>query len=336
MDADGMTAGRIVITGASGFTGKHACSYFAAQGYEVVAAVRRPGTAALHGGGEVREAVCDLSSPVQVSRLLEGERPDMLLHLAGLNSVSGSWEDPLRYMGINVMSTLYLLDALQRAGSGSCRVLVIGSMLGFRLSDGAPPQPPHPYSLSKTLQTLSARAWGTLFRLPVMIAQPSNLIGPGLSNGICGLIGAYVVRVERGLHEPAFRLSSTTEVRDFVDVRDAVRAYELILRSGTPGAVYPIGSGRLRTLGEVAGRFEALAATPIGWRIGSQADTPLVSLAPQPQPETGREAARPPSSGTVPVSPVDPAPMRSLGWQPVIPFEQSAEEILAFFRNGCL
>ncbi|UUZ84304.1 NAD-dependent epimerase/dehydratase family protein [Paenibacillus sp. P26] len=210
MDAGGMSGRRILITGAGGFTGRHACGIFAGLGYEVVAVVRRPGTAgALRGvqaGGGIREAVCDLGSPEQVKQLLQAERPQQLLHLAGLNAVAGSWQDPIGYMNINVMSTLYLLDSLHRAGLESRRVLVAGSMLGFRLRDDEPPRPAHPYSLSKTMQTLAARAWGVLFRSPVMIARPSNLIGPGRSNGLCGLIGAHIVRVERG---GTFRISAS-------------------------------------------------------------------------------------------------------------------------------
>ncbi|UUZ84305.1 hypothetical protein LJK88_11690 [Paenibacillus sp. P26] len=110
-----------------------------------------------------------------------------------------------------------------------------------------------------------------------------------------------------------------------------MRAYELILRSGTPGRIYPIGSGRLRTLGEVAARFEELASVPIRWRIGPEADTPPVSLAQPSVLDLGRPDAPPP--GPAAASPVDMAPMRSLGWRPVLPFSRSAEEILAYFRK---
>lgn len=335
-----MTRSKIVITGANGFTGRHACAHFAGEGYEVVAVVRRQGTFTRGTKADVadgvREAVCDITQPAQVERLLAAERPHLLLHLAGLNAVADSWREPLMFMNVNIMSTVLLLDSLCRLELKNCRVLIVGSMLSFRLSDEDPPHPPHPYSLSKTMQVLAARAWGAMFRLPVMVAQPSNMIGPGRSKGICSLIAAYTARAELGIHQPPFRLSLTTEARDFVDIRDAVRAFGLILRCGTPGSVYPIGSARMRTLGEVAASYEAHCAVPITWCIGTHANAEQVSLLdPLQKAKPGGPANRiaVPQSGSPPSSSIDLEPIRSLGWQPLIPFERSMEEILRFFRN---
>lgn len=330
-----MTKGRILITGASGFTGRHACKHFASIGYEVVAVVRRPGSLEQD---LVREVVCNLAHQAQVQLLLMKERPQLLLHLAGLNAVADSWAEPLAYMTGNVMSTLYLIDSLRELGLHSCRVLVAGSMLGPRFQEDDQPQPLHPYSLSKTVQTLVARAWGHLFRLPVMIAQPSNLIGPGRSNGLCGLIGAHLAHLEVSaagagtdsleLAPAPFRLSSLTEARDFIDVRDAVHAYEHILHLGEPGHVYPIGSGRLRSLGETAACFESRVAAPVRWLIGADAQKP-VSLVQEMDDGLIIDPPLPEKQSSV-----NTVPMQTLGWYPSIPFEQSVEDILDYFRRN--
>ncbi|WP_159881076.1 NAD-dependent epimerase/dehydratase family protein [Paenibacillus puerhi] len=329
-----MSRGKVIVTGASGFTGLHACAHLAGIGYEVTAVLRKRGAtasiaaeASASGSGMIRERVVDLTDQAAVLKLLEQERPGRLLHLAGRNDVGGSWQQPLTYVQLNMMSTLYLLDGLRLLGLTDCRALIVGSMLGCRLRDDETPCPPHPYSLSKTLQTLTSSAWGALFGLPVCIAQPSNLIGPGASSGLCGLIGAHVAEWERAGKSNPFRLSSLEEARDFVDVRDAVRAYGLILEHGVPGCSYPVGSGRLRTLGDIASQFERVAKAQVSWRIGFSAEAaefPPVRLT---------EAGRGDEEGDIRPSAVDVRPMRALGWEPAIALEQSVADIMTYHRH---
>lgn len=236
-------------------------------------------------------------------RLVADTQPDWVLHLAGRNAVGESWREPLGYLQANVMSTFNLLDALR--ARPACRIVVAGSMLGFPASER--PEPPHPYSLSKAFQAWGALGWGRLFGQQVIVAKPSNLIGPGPSTGICALLARRAAELEKGLQAPPFSLSSAIEERDYLDVRDAVRAYETLLAAGDPGGVYPVASGTNRSLGAVAAAVQQQLGRPLPLRIGSL------------------DGYRPPA-------PVDTAPLRALGWQPAIPFEQSLRDALDYFR----
>lgn len=296
-----MKEGTVLITGAGGFTGRHACRHFAAQGYSVAAAVRREDGEPPEG----RLYVCDLTDKAEVRRLVEETAPRYVLHLAGRNAVADSWKDPLGCMEANLLSTLYLLEALR--GLADCRLLVAGSMLDFDLGDS--PQPLHPYSLAKTMQVLTAQAWGFLFSQEVLVAKPSNLIGPGRSNGICGLLAARIARWEKGTDASVFRLSSWHERRDYLDVRDAVSAYRIILEAGQSGGVYPVCSGTMRTLGDLVITYRGLTSHTLPIEIG---DTP-----PLPPP-----------------LPMDAALTQNLGWSPAIPFAQSLSDALDFYRGA--
>ncbi|CAM4275079.1 NAD(P)-dependent oxidoreductase [Paenibacillus alkaliterrae] len=291
---------RILITGAGGFTGQHACRHFAAAGMQVTAALRKKG---------VNPAGCsavfgDLTKRDDVKRMVEESEPDWVLHVAGHNSVAASWLDPASFLETNLMSTIYLLDALRN--HSRCRVLIAGSMLNFALTD--PPIPQHPYSLSKTLQVLASRSWGALFGQQILIAQPSNLIGPGRSTGICGLLARKIAKVERGEDHQPFRLSSFVEERDYLDVRDAVTAYSYLLEKGESGQVYALGSGRNRSLGDIVHAFQAM----------TECDLPL-------------EAGQIP--GYVPPPPVPITAIKAFGWEPKISFEQSLADTLQYYRN---
>lgn len=322
-----MSRPRLLVTGAGGFCGEHACRYFSEQGWAVTGVVRRlpkadaPEWAWL---GLVDAALaCDLGSRAEVEALMERAAPEYVLHLAGANAVGASWRDPAAVLQSNVMGTVHVLEAVRRLGfAAGCRVLVAGSMLRFPLvalggSGGSGgggeyrPAPPHPYSLSKTMQVLVAQSWTSLYGMDVIVAEPSNLIGPGRSGGLCALLARYAAQVERaaaqGAAAPAFRLSSRTETRDLLDVRDAIRAYELLLRGGERGRVYPVASGVMRTLGEIADAFSALAASPLEWEIGD-------SDAPSPEP-------------------VNCEGLAALGWSARIPLMESLRDALEAARQ---
>ncbi|WP_028539341.1 NAD-dependent epimerase/dehydratase family protein [Paenibacillus sp. J14] len=298
----------VLITGAGGFTGRHACQRFAAKGYRVFAMVRKA------VGWPVNEKLeyipCDLTDRAGVKQAIEQTRPQYVLHLGGKNSVPDSWAQPLLYMESNVMTTLYLLDALHSCGLGDTRILVAGSRLKFGLD--RPLHPTHPYGLSKTLQEAAALAWGKLFQLGVLIAEPGNLIGAGPSTGICSLLARHIVRLERGESPLPFQLSAADARRDFLDVRDAVDAYEMLLRKGEIGEVYPVCSGRERSLAELVEDFAQL--------------TTVTDMRIQAGPSSG-------SGSASPAEPPLPQALWDLGWRANVAWEQSLLDILDYFRK---
>ncbi|MFB9330227.1 NAD-dependent epimerase/dehydratase family protein [Paenibacillus aurantiacus] len=309
-----MSRPRLLITGAGGFCGEHACVHFAEAGWQVTAAARRlpAQQSSLAEAEHVDWRVSDLTVQSEVHALIAESLPDAVIHLAGMNAVEPSWSDPASALEANLMGTVYLLEAI-RASGRTTRVVVAGSMLRYPLPSGSlAPVPPHPYSLSKSLQVLAAQSWSSMYLMDVIVAEPGNLIGPGRSRGIVALLARYAaaseLAAERGIEPPpAFRLSSATERRDMLDVRDAIRAYGVLLASGESGRVYPLASGRMITLGELADGFAALARVPLRFEIGS-------STAPSPLP-------------------ADTSALSALGWTPSIPLARSIADTLEQMRN---
>ncbi|MDH6430802.1 MULTISPECIES: NAD-dependent epimerase/dehydratase family protein [unclassified Paenibacillus] len=315
-----MTGQRLLITGAGGFTGQHAVRLFSAGGAEVIAVLRPQSTAAstLFPEG-VKIYICDLSDRKAVAEMIKQTTPDAVLHLAGKNSVPESWLNPLLYMETNVMATLYLLEAMRSLPSS--RILVAGSRLKFK--PGVVAGPPHPYSLSKTIEELVSLAWGTLFKQPVLLAEPCNLIGPGPSTGFCSLLAQHIVRSEGQPEEeiPPFKLSSRYALRDFLDVRDAVRAYDYILRKGTNGTIYRIDSGKQRELGEIAEQLLSHSVGPVPMDWGpADAERAISEIAATADKQVHSEASTPEADVT------------SLGWLPEIGLNQSLMDILNYYR----
>ncbi|MCZ0874845.1 NAD-dependent epimerase/dehydratase family protein [Peribacillus sp. AS_2] len=292
---------KLLITGASGFTGQHACNHFVKAGFTVTAVSRKS-----FENDQVQTELCDLTNKDHVGKLIKKVKPDYLLHLAGQNHVGQSWIDPVSSLEANAMSTLYLIEAL-RQENPACKVVIVGSALQFD------PQKittlTHPYSLSKTLQVLIAQSWGVLYNMNIVIAKPSNLIGPGISTGVCSIFAKKIVDMEENNAEKVLEVNNLQAIRDFVDVRDAVRAYEILLSQGKTGEIYDIASGDSHTLGEVITSFRDL--TTIDFGIKSKVNDQ--------------------EEGRVEISPVE---IVKLGWKPVLSLKSSLEDILYFYRNN--
>lgn len=291
---------KILITGANGFTGRHACHYFHNNGYECIALTRKPEPLLAAS----RNITCHLLNREEVERAIGQTAPDYILHLAAQNHVGKSWEDPVHTIESNVLTTLYLLEAIRKVNP-SCKIIVVGSTLQFDPQNFS--ALPHPYSLSKTLQTLIAQSWEFLFNMNIIVAKPSNLIGPGESNGICSIIAKKIVQMERFEGDNMVEVSNLQARRDFLDVRDAVRGYETLFRLGERGVNYEIATGTTLSLEEVTTLF----------KLHSEASFSIVGKNNQ--------------SGDIFQG--NPETIKKLGWKPLISSSESFRDILNYYRS---
>ncbi|WP_299092525.1 NAD-dependent epimerase/dehydratase family protein [uncultured Metabacillus sp.] len=292
----------ILITGASGFTGQHACSHFLKAGYHVIA-VSRNGS---FSNKKITVEHCDLTIKEDVIKLIKKIKPEYVLHLAGQNHVGKSWSDPISSMEANIMSTAYLLEALRQVNP-ACKIVVVGSALQFNPNNLSTLT--HPYSLSKTLQILIAQSWAALYKMHIVIAKPSNLIGPGFSSGVCSIFAQRIVEMEENAGEKVLEVYNPYVQRDFIDVRDAVTAYEILLNKGSSGEIYDISSGKSRSLDEIIIGYKAL--TSVDFKVNTQVNNLLEQ----------------------PVI-ISTQKLIELGWKQLIPIETSLRDILYFYRGS--
>lgn len=292
---------KLLITGASGFTGQHACKHFLKAGFDVTAVIRNSSFA----NKEVHIECCDLTNIDEVKNIVKKVKPHYLLHLAGQNHVGQSWIDPISSLEANSMSTAYLIDAL-RQENPACKILVAGSALQFNPANMSTLF--HPYSLSKTLQVLIAQSWEILYNMHIVIAKPSNLIGPGFSNGVCAIFAQKIANMEKNKGEMVLEVNNPNAHRDFIDVRDAVSAFETLLTKGESGEIYEITSGKSRSLEEIINGLRSISN--VEFEVKSQ----LIDQIEQP---------------------VDlmPVKLMKLGWKPAFSFESSLKDILNFYRG---
>ncbi|WP_406687231.1 NAD-dependent epimerase/dehydratase family protein, partial [Rossellomorea vietnamensis] len=197
-----------------------------------------------------------------------------------------------------------LLEAAKKAVPHA-RILITGSVIEFNPCRSTKPN--HPYGLSKYIQTLLSRSWSSFFNLDIRIAKTSNLIGPGHSNGICSLVAQKCLQYRKGDAE-GFQFHNILECRDFLDVRDAVRAYDCILQKGRKNETYVVASGETHTLLEVGKELKRL----------SQSDLPLTTQQFQHMPPVHYVIDK----------------LEILDWNQTIPFKESLKDIVEYFKQG--
>ncbi|WP_176345125.1 NAD-dependent epimerase/dehydratase family protein [Priestia aryabhattai] len=294
----------LLITGASGFTGYHACKHFSDSGFNVTAISNKNS----YTSKKINWKCCDLTDKASVKILIKKTKPQYVLHLAGQNHVGQSWIEPVHSLEVNSLSTAYLLDAL-RHENPSCKIVVTSSSLGFDPTSMSTFN--NPYGLSKTIQSLIAQSFAVLYDMKVVIAKPSNLIGPGFSKGVCAVFAQKIVEMEKDQKdkpEHVLQVHNLNNQCDFLDVRDAVSAYETLLLKGKTGEIYNVSSGKRRSLEEIVKKLKEIALV----------DFEVRSLL--------KDALEKPAR-------IEPTGLINLGWKPSIPFESSLRDILNFYRQ---
>jgi GDP-4-dehydro-6-deoxy-D-mannose reductase len=281
----------VLITGVNGFTGRHLLARLAETsaacliGLDVGSATSRVGQARVSerrptnpggswwAGGRPGSFVppydflpCDLGGPEAVRQAVERADPDVVFHLAG---VFGS-DSPEELQRVNVDGFVHLRDALRRQASRGgrlIRLLVVGSAaeLGaagasrLPVAEDACCQPRTAYGRSKWEATRLALAEPPDGPLAIVVARPFNLVGPGLSPRLAlGSFARQVADVALGRAD-AIRCGPLDARRDYLDVRDAVEAYRLLVERGRPGQIYNVCAGRSYEIGELLQRMLALA-----------------------------------------------------------------------------
>jgi GDP-4-dehydro-6-deoxy-D-mannose reductase len=248
-----------------------------------------------------------------------GSQPNRVYHLAAMSSVQESLADPIGTLYNNIAVQVNLLEAVGELVP-TARVLIVssseiyGRVQGDKpLDEDAPLQPENPYAVSKAAQDLLAYQYGVTHGLDIVRVRAFNHIGPGQSDRfVASSFAKQIAEIEAGRREPVLHVGNLQARRDFTDVRDIVRAYELAMLRGEKGAVYNVGSGIGIPIQTLLDMFVARSRVPV--RI-----------------EVARDRLR---SADAPLVVCDCTRFhQQTGWKPEIPLETTIDDILAYWRS---
>ncbi len=308
---------RVLITGASGFVGRHLTEYLTRAGeYEVtgLASRKRPPS----DGG--RLLVCDLRDADLTRRVLERYQPEIVFHLAGQSHVPRAFTAPAETLITNAVGQINLFEGCRAAEIDPVIVSVSSAEIygavdpdAVPIDEKQPLRPNNPYASSKAAQDLYAGQYVASYGMKIVRARPFNHVGPGQDDRfVVSSFARQIAEVEAGLAEPVVLVGNLEPIRDFLDVRDVVRAYSLLAAPEHAGQVFNIASGRGVRIREILQMLIDNATVPIEVRT---------------DPERMRPSEVPEFRGNAEHLRI------TTGWEPTIPLEQTVRDVLDYWRS---
>ena len=299
---------RVLITGASGFAGRHLTTVAAEAGADVIGLGR--------SGGDIR---ADLRDADATADAIREARPDRVFHLAAQASVHESWQDPRGTIDTNVTTTTNLLDAVADHAP-SARVLVAGSGEQYGppdpgrlpVTEDEPFRPQNPYAVSKCAADLVAGFYADVRGLEVVRTRSFNHAGPGQHERyvVSSFARQIALAEAEGRDAVSVRTGDTRPRRDFTDVRDVARAYWLALERAPAGA-YNVCSGRTLSVADIL----AALAEASSLAVEQETDPALLR---------DREVME--------ISGSHDRLTDASGWSPVVPIERTLADTLEYWR----
>jgi nucleoside-diphosphate-sugar epimerase len=221
---------KILVTGATGFLGRHLVAALESEGR----AVRKHSTA----DGDIADCALPMEGVSHV------------FHLAGKSYVPESWQNPHAFYHTNVMGAVNVLEHCRRNQAALTLIssYVYGQPQRLPIAEDHPLSAVNPYAHTKILAEQTAQFYERRFGVALTIVRPFNLYGPGQRQSF--LIPS-IVRQMLDPAAPVVRVTDLRPKRDYVYVADAVTLLLATLRPSVHG-VYNVGSGRSASVAEVA------------------------------------------------------------------------------------
>ena len=318
-------ATKILITGATGFVGSHLTEYL----IDKYSDNEFYGTYLSDNGLKNLEAVknriklskLDLSSEKEVYELMGGIKPDIVYHLAAMASVADSFSSPKEQVVNNISSQINILEALRKFNLEQSKLLVISSAEVYGdvskenlpIDEDTPFRPTNPYAVSKLTQDFLGLQYFLSYNLNTIRVRPFNHIGPRQSPGfVVAAFAKKIVEIEKGKRKNILTVGNLEAKRDFTDVKDMVRAYDLAMSKGIAGDVYNLGSGVSYKISDILNILLSLSEAEIKVEVDKSLLRPI----------------------DTPDLVCDPTKFEKLtGWKPEVKIEQTLKDTLDYWRN---
>jgi GDPmannose 4,6-dehydratase/GDP-4-dehydro-6-deoxy-D-mannose reductase len=315
---------KVLITGITGMVGSHLAEYFLSSFPEIE----------VHGLVRWRSPLRNIQKILPRIRLHQGDlrdlnslvlllrevRPDRIHHLAAQSYVDMSFVAPADTLNSNIIGTVNLMDAVRIVGiSPRIHICSSSEVYGQVLPDevpikeSTPLRPASPYAVSKVGEDMIAFQYGLSYRLDLVRTRMFTHTGPRRGDVFAeSSFARQIAEIELNRQNGPVRVGNLDSVRTLADVRDAVRAYKLLLDKCPGGEVYNIGGNETMTVGDILKTLKSLARVPIEHVVDP--------------------ARLRPSDVTLQIP--DTSKFHSAtGWQPQIPARQTLSDLLDYQRD---
>lgn len=325
---------RVLITGITGMVGSHLADFLLENtDWDVYGACRwrSPLDNVSHlieranNKDRVFFEYADLNDAVSLIHLVDKVKPDYIFHLAAQSYPQTSFDSPLDTLNTNILGTCRLLEAVQIVGINPViHVCASSEVFGkippekkpnTGIHEECPFHPASPYAISKVGTDLLGRYYAEAYGMKVMTTRMFTHTGPRRGDVFHeSTFAKQIAMIEAGIIEPVVKVGNLKSLRTYADVRDAVRAYYmLVTMNPIPGEYYNIGGNYTCTVGDTLNAL--LSFSP-------KKDVIRVEIDPERLRPIDADLQVPDCTKF----------KKHSGWEPVIPYEKTMHDLLDYWR----
>ena len=265
----------------------------------------------------------DLTDYVSLQNAVDISRPDYVFHLAAQSYPTTSFTSPMQTLDTNILGTARLLEALRWAKDIDPLIHVCASSEVFGrvarenlpIHEEIPFHPASPYAISKVGTDLLGRFYAEAYGQKVMTTRMFTHTGPRRGDVFAeSTFAKQIAMIEEGMIPAVVKTGNLNSLRTWSDVRDAVRAYYLLVTvNPIPGEYYNIG-----------GTFSCM--------VGEMLDY-LISLSTRKDIKVETEKSRLRALDADLQVPDTTKFKEHTGWEPEISFEKTMQDLLDYWRK---
>ena len=325
------------ITGITGMVGSHLADYLVREtDWEVYGMYRwrspldniRHLINDINSKNRIHLVYGDLRDAISIDNAVKEVLPDYVFHLAAQSYPKTSFTAPLDTLDTNIQGTTRVLEALKNFAPNAVIHVCASSEVFGRVSkeklaemggvinEECTFHPASPYAISKVGTDLVGRYYAQAFGMTVMTTRMFTHTGPRRGDVFAeSTFAKQIAMIEAGLLPPVVKVGNLDSLRTFADVRDAVRAYYMLV-----------------TVNPIAGEYYNIGGT-YTCKVGETLDY-LISqskIKDQIKIEIDPERLRPIDADLQ--IPDTSKFERHSGWKPEIPFEKTMTDLLDYWRE---
>lgn len=272
----------------------------------------------------IKLVYADLRDYISIENAIKDIKPDYVFHLAAQSYPKTSFDSPLDTLETNVQGTARILEAMYKhKKDGVIHVCASSEVFGrvpeekLPINEDCTFHPASPYAISKVGTDLVGRYYAEAFGMKVMTTRMFTHTGPRRGDVFAeSTFAKQIAMIEAGLIAPVIKVGNLKSLRTFADVRDAVRAYYMMVTiNPQAGEYYNIGG---QYTCEIGAMLDHLIS------ISSHKDKIKVEVDPARLRPIDADLQVPDTSKFT----------AHTGWKPEIPFEKTMQDLLDYWRDN--
>jgi len=322
---------RVLITGITGMVGSHLADFILENtDWEIYGMLRwrspldniAQHLPRINQKDRIHLVYADLRDSDSINEAVRICMPDYVFHLAAQSYPKTSFTAPLDTYETNIQGTSRVLEALKQYKQDAIVHVCASSEVFGRVPKEKLPideecgfHPASPYAISKVGTDLVGRFYAEAYNMTVMTTRMFTHTGPRRGDVFAeSSFAKQIAMIEHGQIAPVIKTGNLQSLRTFADVRDAVRAYYMLVTvKPTPGAYYNIGGTYTCTIEDMLNHLISLSTMKDKIRVETDPDRLRPIDADLQVPNTAKFEAH-------------------TGWKPQITFEQTMQDLLDYWR----